>query len=250
MDHLDALAAMWSDADTMKHIGAGKPWSRDDVAHRLQRAITMHQQLGMAFWTVKLTETTEIIGQAGVVPIEGKNPSPPDWPIELGYRFARAHWGHGYATEAARAVAAYATDPAGPLNLTKIIAVAHPENTASDNVLIKTGFCRVGLSGRFYGVECMVYRAFAKTWHPMAVLPPVACPCCGSLTLHGRDVFNICPVCYWEDDGQDEEDASIVRGGPNADLSLMQARVNYQTFGACCREMLQHVRPRRPEEHP
>jgi hypothetical protein len=39
-------------------------------------------------------------------------------------------------------------------------------------------------------------------------------------------------VCYWEDDGQDEHDADLVRGGPNGTLSLRQAQLNYQRFGA------------------
>ncbi len=158
MDHLDALAELWSDPQTMQYVGAGNPWSREDVAQRLQRAIALHQQLGMAFWTVKLTETNEIIGQAGVVPIEGKNPAPRDWPIELGYRLGRAHWGHGYATEAARAVAAYTTDPAGPLKLSKLVAVAYPQNTASRRVLDKAGFTHLGETDRYYSVNCSLYE--------------------------------------------------------------------------------------------
>ncbi|MFS8121813.1 CPCC family cysteine-rich protein, partial [Rhizobium sp. BR 250] len=53
------------------------------------------------------------------------------------------------------------------------------------------------------------------------------CPCCRCLTLHERAGYEICPVCFWEDDGQDDPYADQVRGGPNADLSLTQARQNY-----------------------
>jgi len=79
-------------------------------------------------------------------------------------------------------------------------------------------------------------------------VPPFPCPCCGNLTLDERGGFEICPVCYWGDDGQDGEDADVVRGGPNRDLSLTQARRNYKEFGAYCREALGHVRPPKPEE--
>jgi hypothetical protein len=41
------------------------------------------------------------------------------------------------------------------------------------------------------------------------------CPCCKFKTLRGRGGFDVCPVCYWEDDGQDEPDAEKVLGGPN-----------------------------------
>ncbi len=68
------------------------------------------------------------------------------------------------------------------------------------------------------------------------------CPCCGYKTLHGRNRFEICEVCYWEDDGQDDDDADVVRGGPNKLLSLSQARNNFKRIGACYEEMLPNVR--------
>ncbi|MCX5417150.1 CPCC family cysteine-rich protein [Streptomyces sp. NBC_00059] len=55
----------------------------------------------------------------------------------------------------------------------------------------------------------------------------VACPCCFQKTLKERADFEICPECGWEDDGQDDSDAHIVRGGPNGRLSLRQARLEY-----------------------
>jgi len=55
-------------------------------------------------------------------------------------------------------------------------------------------------------------------------------------------MFELCPVCFWEDDGQDEHDADEVRGGPNGPLSLTQARANYAAFGASERTFLEQVR--------
>ena len=63
-----------------------------------------------------------------------------------------------------------------------------------------------------------------------------------------RAGYEVCPVCFWEDDGQDDHDADEVRGGPNSDLSLTQARRNYRNFGACDRRSLEHVRKPSPEE--
>jgi hypothetical protein len=68
------------------------------------------------------------------------------------------------------------------------------------------------------------------------------CPCCGFRALPERGGYDICPVCFWEDDGQDDHDADIVRGGPNYSLSLTQARLNYKRIGACEERVLQHVR--------
>lgn len=79
---------------------------------------------------------------------------------------------------------------------------------------------------------------------------PLRCPCCFCRTLDERGGFDICPVCFWEDDGQDDHDADVVRGGPNGGLSLSDARANYASFGACEHAMLGNVRPPRPEEFP
>jgi hypothetical protein len=75
----------------------------------------------------------------------------------------------------------------------------------------------------------------------------VACPCCASLTLPARGQYELCPVCYWEDDGQDDDDADLVRNGPNGPVSLTQARANYAAFGACDQAFLHKVRPPTPE---
>ncbi|MEV5576646.1 CPCC family cysteine-rich protein [Spirillospora sp. NPDC052269] len=79
---------------------------------------------------------------------------------------------------------------------------------------------------------------------------PYPCPCCGFLTLAERGGYEICQVCFWEDDGQDDPDADTVRGGPNYALSLTAARRNFARFGVVERRWLQHVRDPRPEEHP
>ncbi|WP_430542623.1 CPCC family cysteine-rich protein [Xanthomonas sacchari] len=77
---------------------------------------------------------------------------------------------------------------------------------------------------------------------------PLRCPCCGYKTLSERGAFEICAVCFWEDDGQDDDDADEVLGSPNGSLSLTQARVNYQQFGASRRQDLRYVRPPLDEE--
>jgi hypothetical protein len=77
---------------------------------------------------------------------------------------------------------------------------------------------------------------------------PLRCPCCYCQTLSKRDDFEICPVCFLEDDGQDDHDADVVRSGPNGRLSLKQARSNYEEFGACDKQMVNNVRKPRSEE--
>jgi hypothetical protein len=74
------------------------------------------------------------------------------------------------------------------------------------------------------------------------------CPCCRYKTLYERAGYEICKVCFWEDDGQDDHDADDVRGGPNGVLSLERARINFQTLGACDGKFVSNVRHPLPDE--
>ncbi len=78
----------------------------------------------------------------------------------------------------------------------------------------------------------------------------VPCPCCGNLTLSARSRFEICPVCCWEDDGQDDADADEVRGGPNGMLSLSDARANFALIGAADPRHVHNTRRPRDSEQP
>ena len=84
---------------------------------------------------------------------------------------------------------------------------------------------------------------FGNVIEPNARVAAHRCPCCRYQTLDERGSFEICPVCHWEDDGQDDPDADEVRGGPNGSLSLAQARPNFDAFGACDLEARRRVRP-------
>lgn len=55
----------------------------------------------------------------------------------------------------------------------------------------------------------------------------VTCPCCGYPTLEVRANYEICEICNWEDDGQDDRDSAQTVGGPNGGYSLDQARENF-----------------------
>ncbi|MEV4113822.1 CPCC family cysteine-rich protein [Nonomuraea sp. NPDC049695] len=57
---------------------------------------------------------------------------------------------------------------------------------------------------------------------------PYTCPCCFHPTLEQRGCYEICEECWWEDDGQDDDDADLVKGGPNGPESLTAARRRYR----------------------
>lgn len=68
------------------------------------------------------------------------------------------------------------------------------------------------------------------------------CPCCGHYTLEEEpgNTFDICPVCFWEDDLTQLNDLTNSSGANP--VSLEQARRNYLEFGACEPNMLPYVR--------
>lgn len=93
------------------------------------------------------------------------------------------------------------------------------------------------------------------------------CLCCGCLTIGERAAFEICPVCFWEDDAYinladtalsslyDGQDTSLeklldVRSAANNGLTLRQGRANYLACGACEQSLLPHVRKPHAEELP
>ncbi|MDC7675677.1 CPCC family cysteine-rich protein [Asticcacaulis machinosus] len=59
----------------------------------------------------------------------------------------------------------------------------------------------------------------------------VLCPCCKFPTLKATEIWGICVICWWEDDGQNDYDAHDVRGGPNSRYSLTAARANFADHG-------------------
>lgn len=89
---------------------------------------------------------------------------------------------------------------------------------------------------------------FRNVTKPIEKEKTYRCPCCKFKTLYGRDHYEICEVCFWEDDGQDEHDAEEVRGGPNGSLSLRQAQDNFRRFGAVEEPLKKYVRNPYPDE--
>jgi len=76
----------------------------------------------------------------------------------------------------------------------------------------------------------------------LAVEVRYRCLCCGCKTLRAPAALQLCPVCWWEDDGQDDSDASEVRLTVNGQLSLDEARSYYVQFGAAHPRFLPYVR--------
>jgi len=66
--------------------------------------------------------------------------------IEFGFRLMRRLWNQGLATEGAKCIKDYAFND---LKIEQLVAVTHPDNSASENVLFKTGFEYKGIAKHY-----------------------------------------------------------------------------------------------------
>lgn len=76
---------------------------------------------------------------------------------EIGWHLHPDAWGRGIATEAASAVLAHAF----ACGLGRVLAVTHPDNTASQAVARRIGMVAEGLTDRYYDTVCALFRADA-----------------------------------------------------------------------------------------
>ena len=126
-----ALEPIFGDAEVMR-LGPGAQnaeWTRAWV----RRCLESYEQRGFGLWAVLEKGRRDLIGYCGLTwfpEIDGR----PE--VEIGYRLARAFWGHGYATEAAAAVRDYAFHQ---LRLVRLIALIAPRNIGSIRVAEKIG---------------------------------------------------------------------------------------------------------------
>lgn len=124
-----ALAQMATDPEMVRYVTDGVPWSEDRIDAFLDRQAGYFEQHGLAFGALEHRATGEVIGLCGIQPLDNGE-------FELGWWIWKPHWGHGYATEAGRAVVDYARSSMG---LDRLVAVIDPPNAASMRVAEKLG---------------------------------------------------------------------------------------------------------------
>jgi RimJ/RimL family protein N-acetyltransferase len=89
---------------------------------------------GFGRWTIEVPGVTAFAGVVGPMYVPFEAPFTPA--VEVGWRLDRAHWGRGYATEAARAACEFCFDQLG---LTEIVAFTVPNNARSRQVMERLG---------------------------------------------------------------------------------------------------------------
>ena len=128
-----ADAAVARDPEVQRHLGGVKD---DYAAFTVLATHAGHWALrGYGEWVVERREDGAFLGRVGLW-------RPPGWPgLEVGWKLARAAWGGGYATEAARAAIGWAWTTQ---DVEELISLIVPDNAASQRVAERLGHVNAG----------------------------------------------------------------------------------------------------------
>ncbi len=160
------FAALNADPAVMEHFP--QLLSREDSDAMVDRIETALAEHGWGLWAVAVADTGEFIGFTGLSIPRFEAAFTPC--VEVGWRLARSSWGHGYATEAARASLAHAF---GPLGLDEVVAMVVPANHRSQSVMRKLGMT-LDVGADFdhplvpegsHGRRHLLYRQTRVEWH-------------------------------------------------------------------------------------
>ena len=100
-------------------------------------------------WAVERRDDGLLLGAVILVPLPDG-----DGEFEVGWHFHPDAWGHGYATEAARAAISWGF----ARGLDEIWAVVRPDNTPSLAVCARAGMTPRGRTTRYYGTELELFH--------------------------------------------------------------------------------------------
>ena len=153
--HFDGLFHMNSQAEVMQYI-TGKPDTAEDTLAMIERVKARWIEFGFSWWSFIEQDSNEIIG-AGCIQYLGRDPANP---LEIGWRLRRDKWNLGYASEAARVMAAFAFET---VKGDSLFAVCHQENLASAHVMKKLGMHYRGIE-RWYDMDTAVYVMSRADW--------------------------------------------------------------------------------------
>jgi RimJ/RimL family protein N-acetyltransferase len=129
------FAELNADPGVMEHMIA--PLSRQESDGMVDGIREHFDRHGFGLWAVEAPGSAPFIGFVGLmVPSFQAHFTPA---VEIGWRLGRRWWGHGYATEGARAALRYGFTTAG---LDELVSFTVPANVRSWNVMKRIGMTR------------------------------------------------------------------------------------------------------------
>jgi RimJ/RimL family protein N-acetyltransferase len=153
--HAEGLFALNADPEVLRYLPPESFASIEAAREFAAGYARVYREEGFARWMCEDASTGAFLGWCGLR-------RQADGEVDLGYRYLRACWGRGLATEASRACLDLAF---GPYAMASVIARAHPENTRSIRVMQKLGFA-YETTKTFEEHEGVVYRLRAEDWRP------------------------------------------------------------------------------------
>ena len=135
-EDLDAIAGITGDPQVMRHVG-GVALPREDSWRRMLCGPGMWAMVGYGYWMVERRSDGAAIGQLGFADFKRAMEPVIEGLPELGYMFAAAAHGQGYASEGVAAAIAWAD---ATLDADQYVAIIDPGNDASIRVIEKAGF--------------------------------------------------------------------------------------------------------------
>lgn len=151
-----AMLEVFGDPEVRKFLPPFPDPTLESMGKSVERRMAMERDHGHGLWAVEVRETGELIGDCGLMLVEGTGPE-----IEIAYHYKRSAWNHGYGTEAAIACLAQGF---GPIGLERVIAICFPENVGSWRVMEKAGMRYEGTAD-YYGLKGLKkYVAERDTW--------------------------------------------------------------------------------------
>ena len=133
---LDAMTAIWADADMTRFIG-GRPFTREECWARLLRYAGLWPTLGFGYWAIEDKAEGHFVGEAGFADFKRDMTPSMEGLLEAGWVLAPWAHGRGFATEAVSAMLSWADKI---LMVEKTVCIIHPDHNASLRVAAKLGF--------------------------------------------------------------------------------------------------------------
>jgi len=150
------MLAVFGDPEVRKYLPPFPNPTLETMQASVARRMAMERDHGHGLWAVERKDTGELIGDCGLMLVEGTGPE-----VEVAYHYKRTAWNNGFGTEAAIAVLAHGF---GPIGLEHVIAICFPENVGSWRIMEKAGMRYEG-TGDYYGLTGLKkYVADRATW--------------------------------------------------------------------------------------
>jgi RimJ/RimL family protein N-acetyltransferase len=154
------MLAVFGDPVVRKYLPPFPDPTLETMRASVDRRMAMERDHGHGLWAVERRDTGELIGDSGLMLVEGTGPE-----VEIAYHYKQTAWNKGYGTEAAIASLA---EGFGRIGLERVIAICFPENVASWRVMEKAGMIYAGTAS-YYGLsDLKKYLAERATWRAPA----------------------------------------------------------------------------------